>query len=92
MPQLIKRQKILHSPTLSTVLMVEETIRSAKQVISVAQLKSKLPRKVNHNTLKVVLSYLQRSGKIEFTPDGIVWIFMPREDIAGILSKGRIWN
>lgn len=81
-----------HSPTLDTVLMVESTIRKAKQVITVADLKRRLPRKVNHNTLKLILAYLQQSGKIEFTPDGVVWIFMPREDIAAILSKGRTWS
>lgn len=93
---LITMQQILapplHSPTLDTVQMVEETIKKVKQVISVADIKRKLPRKVNHNTLKVILKYLQTSGKIEFTPDGVVWIFMPREDIAAILSKGRRWT
>ncbi len=92
MPQLIRQPKALHSPTLDTLLMVEDTIRNAKQVVSIAELKRKLPRKVNHNTLKVILFYLQRSGKIEFTPYGVVWIFMPKEDVAGILGKGRIWT
>lgn len=92
MPQLLKRPKTLHSPTLETVQMVEETINKAKQVITLAELKRRLPRKVNHNTLKVILTYLQKSGKIEFTPDGMVWIFIPKEDIAAILSKGRTWT
>lgn len=72
--------------------MVEDTIRKAKGVISIAELKRRLPRQVNHNTLKVILNYLQESGKIEFTLDGAVWIFMPKEDIAAILSKGRTWS
>jgi len=92
MPQLLENPKFLHSPTLDTVQMVEDTIKEAKEVIRVAELKRRLPRKVNHNTLKVILSYLQKSGKIEFTPDGVVWIFLPKEDIATILSKGRTWN
>jgi hypothetical protein len=92
MPQLLEHPRAEHSPTLATVQMVEDAIRQAKQVISVAELKRKLPRKVNHNTLKVILAYLQKSGKIEFTPDGVVWIFMPKEDIAAILSKGRTWT
>ena len=92
MPQLLKRPKTLHSPTLETVQMAEEAIRKAKQVISIAELKRRLPRKVNHNTLKVILTYLQKSGKIEFTPYGVVWTFMPKEDLAVILSKGRTWT
>lgn len=82
---------VLHSPTLETMQMVEDTIREAKEVIKIAELKRRLPRKVNHNTLKVILVYLQKSSKIEFTADGVVWIFMPKEDIAAILSKGRTW-
>jgi predicted transcriptional regulator of viral defense system len=82
----------LHSPTLETIQMVEEAIRQAKGVISIAELKRKLPRQVNHNTLKVILNYLQKSGKIEFTVDGVVWIFLPKEDIRTILGKGRTWT
>ncbi|MCX6708841.1 MAG: hypothetical protein NTW67_04325 [Candidatus Woesearchaeota archaeon] len=72
-------EKPAHSPTLDTVLMVEETIRNAKEVIKIAELKRRLPRQVNHNTLKIILAYLQKNGKIEFTPDGVVWISMPKE-------------
>ena len=72
--------------------MVENTLREAKEVLSIAELKRRLPRKVNHNTLKVILIYLQNSGKIEFAPYGVVWIFLPKEDRAAILSKGRIWT
>lgn len=90
MVQLLEQPE--HSPTLSTVQMVEDTIREAKEVITIAELKRRLPRKVNHNTLKVILAYLQNSGKIAFTPNGVVWIFMPKEDIAAILSKGRTWT
>ncbi len=82
MPQLLQ-PKLSHSPTLDTVQMVEDTIQEAKEVISLAELKRRLPRKVNHNTLKVILTYLQRSGKIEFTPYGIVWILV--QDISAIL-------
>lgn len=84
--------KAEHSPNLATVQMVEESIKKAKEVLSVAELKRRLPKKVNHNTLKVILYYLQQSGKIEFTLDGVVWIFLPKEDVASILSKGRRWT
>ena len=92
MPQLIHRSREAHSPTLDTVLMVEETIKSAKEVVTIAELKRRLPRQVNHNTLKVVVDYLQKSGKIEFTPYGVVWIFASKEDIAAVISKRRTWS
>jgi Mn-dependent DtxR family transcriptional regulator len=81
-----------HSPTLETVQMVENTIREAKETVTVAELKQRLPRKVNHNTLKTILTYLQESGKIEFTPYGAVWIFSPKEDLHLLLTRGRTWT
>lgn len=90
MVQILKHK--LHSPTLETIQMVEEAIKKAKGVLKVAELKRLLPRKVNHNTLRVILAYLQKSGKIEFTPYGVVWIFMPRTELDFVLSKGRTWT
>lgn len=82
----------IHSPTLETIQMVEETIKKAKEAISIAELKRRLPKQVNHYTLKAILRYLQESSKIEFTVDGVVWIFVPKEDLAAILKKGRTWS
>ena len=92
MEQILEEPKTEHSPTLGTIQMVEETIKNAKETMSMAELKRRLPRKVNHNTLKIILDYLQKSGKIEFTINGVVWIFMPKEDIAALMSKGRTWT
>ena len=92
MVQILEHIKIAHSPTLDTIQMVEDSIRTAKEIVSVAELKRRLPRKVNHNTLKVILVYLQKSGKVEFTPDGLIWIFAPKENIAAVLNKGRTWS
>ena len=78
-----------HSPTLNTVIMVEEVIRSMdKSVITVAELKRKLPRKVNHNKQKIILRYLEESNKILFTTDGITWIFNPNPNLRKAISKG----
>jgi len=57
-----------------------------------AELKRRLPRKVNHITLKIILAYLQKSGKIEFTPNGVLWMYMPKHELAELLAKGRIWK
>ena len=68
-------QQVLHSPTLNTVLMVEETIKgSDNSVLTVAELKRILPRQVNHNTLMQILEYLEESNKIAVSIKGITWI------------------
>ena len=69
------QEKVIHWPTLNTVIMVEETLKNSNEsVISVAGLKRKLPRQVNHNTLIIILEYLERSNKIAVTLKGITWI------------------
>lgn len=66
--------KNTHWPTLNTVIMVEDTLKKLKEeVVSVAELKRKLPRKVNHITLMIILDYLEKSKKIEVKLKGISW-------------------
>jgi hypothetical protein len=75
MIQVKKTEKPAHWPTLNTVMMVEDTLKKMEgSVISVAELKRKLPRQVNHITLMVILRYLEKSNKIAVTLNGITWI------------------
>ena len=68
-------QRTVHSPTLATIKMVEETLKNAPDTYTtMAQLKRLLPRQVNHNTLKEIISYLQEENKITLGVEGILWI------------------
>ena len=81
--------KLKHSPTLNTVIMVEETLRNIDEsVITVAELKRCLPKKVNHNKLKTILRYLEKSNKIVVTVDGITWIFNSNPNIRRAIATG----
>lgn len=81
-------QRIEHSPTLNTVLMVEQTLKNAKEIISVAELKRRLPKKVMHSTLTQILDYLQFSGKIIIGTKGILWIFAERKELNNLIERG----
>jgi len=72
----IKHEKnVEHWPSLNTVIMVENVMKKMNgSVISIAEIKRKLPRQVNHNTLMVILRYLEESNKILVSLDGITWI------------------
>lgn len=64
----------LHSPTLNTILMVEAVLEDNDGTyLKIADLKRKLPKKVNHNTLMQVLAYLEESNKIEVSLKGVKW-------------------
>ena len=62
------------SPTLNTVLMVEETLKKADGMINLAELKRQLPKQIMNSTLRNILDYLAYSGKIYYNKKGILWI------------------
>ena len=78
-----------HSPTLNTVIMVEETIKNAEDsVISIAKLKRLLPKQVNHNTLMIILEYLEESNKIAVGLKGITWIHNNNKRLIKAIKNG----
>ena len=82
-------QELEHAPTLNTVIMVENTLKGMEgSVITVAQLKRKLPRQVNHNTLKAILEYLELSNKILVTMKGITWIHNTNPNLQKAIAEG----
>ncbi|MBI5228602.1 hypothetical protein HY991_00720 [Candidatus Micrarchaeota archaeon] len=81
--------KLAHAPNLKTVLMVEKVLAGMKQsVISIAELKRMLPKQVNHNTLMVILEYLEASNKIAVSLKGITWIQNTNPNLRKAISKG----
>ena len=76
-------------PNLNTVLMVEDTLQKMDEsVVTIAELKRKLPREVNHNTLKIILEYLEKSNKIAVTLRGITWVHNTNPNLRKAISTG----
>ena len=76
-----KQKEQAHSPTLNTIIMIENTLKSIKMPISVAELKRNIPKQVNHNTLMTILEYLEESKKILMTIKGITWVHNPNPNL-----------
>ncbi|MFO7872822.1 MAG: hypothetical protein R6U26_04295 [Candidatus Undinarchaeales archaeon] len=83
------KKQALHYPNLRTVLMVEKVLKNAETTLSREELKEKLPRKVMHQTLNVVLEYLEESGKILDGHKGIVWIYNQSPKLAKAISEAK---
>ncbi len=64
-----------HSPTLNSIIMVEDVLRKAKNPVKIAEIKRRLPKQINHYTLKRILEYLEESKKISFSLQGAYWRF-----------------
>ncbi|MBU0981044.1 MAG: hypothetical protein KJ709_09705 [Nanoarchaeota archaeon] len=89
MAKLIYEHKFEHSPTLNTVLMVEETIKNMDDsVFTIAELKRRLPKQINHYLLKIILEYLEESNKIVVSMKGITWIHNPNPNLRKAISEG----
>jgi hypothetical protein len=89
MPLEIHKHKLEHSPTLNTVLMVEDTLKNMRgSIITIAELKRKLPKQVNHDTLKIILEYLEKSNKIAVSLKGITWVHNTNPNLRRAIREG----
>ncbi len=82
-----ERERLAHSPNLNTILMVEKTLKNG-ELVTLADLKRKLPKKVMHQTLLQILDYLQLSGKIVIGTKGILWVFAERKELNELIKRG----
>jgi hypothetical protein len=71
-------EQILHSPTLESVLMVEETIEKYSGELGKYQIWRKLPRKMMYQTFLLILDYLGKSGKVVIHKGKVLWIWNPK--------------
>ena len=86
-------QKLKHAPTLKTIIMVENTLKKMDEsVITIAELKRKLPKQINHNTLKTILEYLDESNKIIIGIKGITWIHNDSPKLKKAIANGWEWK
>jgi len=82
-------ENILHYPQLDSILMVEKIIQETKDYLTRMELWRALPRKMQYQTFKLILNYLEKSNKIIFDKDKIVWIF-PNNKKLNELIRGAV--
>ena len=80
-------ETVLHYPTLKTVMMVEEILSKADAVISRNELKRRMPVKVMHQTLNVILEYLEGSNQIYIGEKGISWLQQDNPKLKSMLKR-----
>ncbi len=75
-------------PNLNTIIMVENSLKKNKDMpLTTAELKKNLPKQIMHATLKVILEYLWKSGKIIYGPRGIQWIYSEPAHLKTMLDN-----
>ena len=82
-------KEIIHYPSLRTMLMVEKTLKNADTIIDREELKRRLPAKIMHQTLNLILRYLEEKGMILDSHKGILWIYNPSPKLKKAIEKAR---
>jgi len=85
---LLLEEEVIHYPNLKTVLMIEDVLKNANTLLTREQLKKKLPVKIMHQTLNVILRYLEESGKIIDGRRGILWVYNPSKKLQKAIEEG----
>ncbi len=78
--------KVLHEPKLDTILMVEKAIKEATEYPTRIGLWKALPRKIQYQTFKRILEYLEASSKIIFNGKNIVWCAVDNQKLKNLLE------
>ena len=84
----MQKLEVMHYPNLKTVLMVEDVLKKANSTMTREQLKKKIPKKIMHQTLNVILEYLEDSGKILDGRKGILWIHNTSPKLEKAIKEG----
>ncbi|HIH17276.1 MAG TPA: hypothetical protein HA282_02845 [Nanoarchaeota archaeon] len=82
-------EKIIHYPSLRTMLMVERVLRKADTVIDREELKRRMPSKIMHQTLNLILRYFEEKGLIIDGHKGVLWIYNPSPKLRKAIESSR---
>jgi len=81
-----QKMNILHFPQLDSILMVEDAIQKSKDYPTRMKLWKSLPKQMQYQTFKLILDYLERSNKIMFNKDKIIWIFSNNKKLNELIQ------
>ena len=79
--------KVLHEPKLDTIMMVEKAILDAEEYPTRMELWRRLPRKVQYQTFKRILDYLEASGKIVFNNRKIIYTGVDNPKLRALMES-----
>jgi len=81
-------QEVLHYPNLKTILMVEKVLKDAETTLTREEIKGRLPTQIMHQTLNVILDYLEQRGLILDGHKGVLWTYNDSPKLKDAISRG----
>jgi len=83
------RTVVLHEPKLDTVLMVEKAIIDSKEYPTRTELWRSLPRRMQYQTYRRILDYLEASGKIAFDRRRIIYTGVNNPKLEELMRSSK---
>ena len=77
---------VLHYPKLDSILRVEKEIQGSEDYPTRMQLWRSLPKQMQYQTFMLILDYLEKSNKIIFEGDKIIWIFPDNKKLNKLIQ------
>src|SRR3989339_336640 len=87
MVKTVTKMNILHFPKLDSIFMVENAIQNSEDYPTRMELWKSLPKQMQYQTFKLILDYLERSNKIMFEGEKIIWIFANSKELFELKIK-----
>ncbi len=81
-------QEVIHYPNLKTMLMVEKVLKEAETTLTREEIKEKLPTQIMHQTLNVILEYMEQRGLILDGHKGVLWTHNDSQKLQDAISRG----
>jgi len=81
-------QEVIHYPNLKTMLMVENVLKEAETTLTREELKERLPVQIMHQTLNVILEYMEQRNLILDGHKGILWIHNDSPKLREAIRRG----
>jgi len=79
--------EVLHEPRLDTIMMVEKAILECEDYPTRTELWKSLPRKIQYQTFKRILNYLEASQKIVFNSKKIIYTGVNNPKLQALLES-----
>ena len=77
---------VLHYPKLDSILRVEKAIQESEDYPTRMELWRSLPKQMQYQTFMLILDYLEKSNKIMFEKDKIIWIFANNKKLNKLIQ------
>lgn len=84
----MEKQEVIHYPNLSTMLEVEKVLKNADSPLSKEEIKRRLPARIMHQTLNIILAYMENRGLILMGIRGVVWTYNPSPKLQRAIERG----